>query len=344
MKLAVRLIKFGTNSPRNAGVNIGLVIFGFLLMINTMRCGAAELSYQVSIKGSKAEKQRLLNPQAEFAKLEALSGGRIGISAINTRNNQRIQYRAKEHFPMGCTSKVMGVAAILKMSMTNKRLLQEKIIYRKKDLTNWNPITEKHLADGMTISELCAAAISYSDNTAMNLLAKKLGGPQGLNAFARSIGDDHFRLDHLWPEEALASPDSLDDSTTPAAMQQSLQKLGLGDMLALPQREKLLTWLKNNVTGDARIRAGVPNGWIVGDKTGTGFHYGTTNDIAIIWPPKCSPLVVAIFYSSNKKEAKKREDIIASATHILVNAYARTDQCIKSSGMRYKFRTDVGQD
>jgi len=269
--------------------------------------------------------------QNELAQLEASSGGRLGLSAINTGNNQRIQYRAEERFPMGCTSKLMGVAAILKKSMTNKLLLQEKITYKKEDLTNWDPVTEKHLADGMTISELCAAAISVSDNTAMNLLAKKIGGPQGLNAFARSIGDDHFKLDHMWPEEAMASPDSLDDSTTPAAMEKSLQKFALGDVLAPSQREKLLIWLKNSNTGDARIRAGVPKNWIVGDKTGTGFYYGTTNDIAIIWPPQCPPIVVAIYYSHNKKQAHKREDIIASATRIVMNAYARSDHCINQT-------------
>jgi len=267
--------------------------------------------------------------QKKLTKLEISSGGRLGISAINTGNNQRIQYRAEERFPMGCTSKVVGVAAILKESMTNSQLLQEKITYTKGDLTNWAPITEKHLVNGMTVAELCAAAISYSDNTAMNLLAKKLGGPQGLNSFARSMGDNNFKLDHMWPEEALASPNSSDDSTTPSAMEKSLQKIALGDVLATSQREKLLTWMKNTVTGNARIRAGVPKGWVVGDKTGTGFHYGTTNDIAIIWPPKCAPIVVTIYYSHNKKDAPKREDIIASATHILLDEFAKTDQCIK---------------
>jgi len=266
--------------------------------------------------------------QEELAKLEASSGGRLGISAIDTANNVRIQYHANERFPMGCTSKVMGVSAILKRSMKNEQLLQEKVIYQKEDLLAWAPITKKHLADGMTISELCAAAISFSDNTAMNLLTKKLGGPQGLNAFARSIGDNAFQLDHWWPDEAMSGPDGL-DSTTPIAMGKSLQRLVLGDVLALPQREQLRAWLKSNTTGNARIRAGVPKGWTVGDKTGTGFYYGTTNDIAIIWPSKCAPMVMVIYYTNNKKDALQREDIIASATRLLLNDFARTDQCIK---------------
>lgn len=294
---------------------VALISAVLLTLINTML--NAQIQKQSSIK-------------EQLQKLERSSGGHIGIAALNTGTNQRIQYRAEESFPMGCTSKVIGVAAILKESMTNSKMLQERIKYTQKDLVNWTPITEKHLADGMTVSELCAAAISYSDNTAMNLLAQKLGGPQSLNSFARSIGDKQFKLDHTWPDEALASPESREDATTPAAMVTSLQKLVLEDELAVPQRELLRTWLINNVTGNERIRAGVPKGWVVGDKTGTGYNYGTTNDVAIIWPPKCAPIVVAIYYSSSKKESPKRNDVLASATRLLINEFANTDQCLRS--------------
>lgn len=270
-----------------------------------------------------------LTVHQQLAKLEAMSGGRLGVSAFNMGNNQRIQYRANESFPMGCTSKVIGVAAILKKSMADNKLLQEKVSYKKEDLTNWTPITEKHLVDGMTISELCAAAISYSDNTAMNLLTKKLGGPQAINAFARSVQDNKFKLDHWWPDEANSSPSSGEDATTPAAMEKSLYKLAFGNVLAEPQRKMLIDWLVNNVTGDARIRAGVSKSWKVGDKTGSGFHYGSTNDIAIIWPSQCAPIVVTMFYSSNIKEAPKREDVLATATRILIDEYAKKDLCIK---------------
>ncbi len=260
--------------------------------------------------------------QNQLAQLEATSGGRIGISAINTGNNQKIQYRADESFPMQCTSKVIGVAAILKKNMHDNQLLQKRIYYKKSDLTNWTPITEKHLTDGMTISELCAAAISYSDNTAMNLLARILGGPIGLNNFARSIGDTHFKLDHWWPEEALSSPQSMEDSSTPLAMNESLRKIIDGNVLAKPERAMLIAWLKENTTGDHRIRAGVPKNWIVGDKTGTG-SYGATNDIAVIWPPNGAPIFITIFYSSNEKNAPHREDVLASATRILIHFYTQ---------------------
>lgn len=269
---------------------------------------------------SHAEQTPPISIQQKLAQLETSSDGRIGVAAINLANNTSIQYRANERFPMGCTSKTMGVAAILKKSMSDNSLLQQKVLYSKSDVTDWSPITEKHVTDGMTISGLCAAAICYSDNTAMNLLANKLGGVQAINTFARSIGDQNFRQDHNWPQEALSGgPNNETDSTTPAAMEKSYQQLALGSVLAPHQRDLLLTWLKDNTTGNERIRAGVPKGWVVGDKTGTNVYYGTTNDVAIIWPPHSSPIVIAIYFTQNKKDAPHRNDVIASAARMVLS-------------------------
>jgi beta-lactamase class A len=241
------------------------------------------ISFAVYGISLSADAQPQTSIQQKLAALEASSGGRLGIYAINTMNNESIQYRAEERFPFCSTFKMMGVAAILKQSMTNKHLLQQKIKYGKEDIDIvWSPITdtEKHIADGMTISELAAAAIMYSDDTAINLLVKELGGPEAVNTFAHSIGDNTFRLDRLEPELNTAIPGDVRDTTTPKAMATSLQKLVLGDALALPQREQLRTWLVDNTTGNFRIRAGVPKGWVVGDKTGGGKYYGVTSNLS----------------------------------------------------------------
>jgi beta-lactamase class A len=267
--------------------------------------------------------------QNSFAELEATTGGRLGVSALNTANNMRVEYRAQERFPMNCTSKLIGVAAILKQSMTDISLLQQLVTYQKTDLTNWAPVTQKHITEGMTVSALSAAAIEHGDNTAMNLLLKKLGGIAAVNTFTRSLGDDTFHLDRDYPAEAESKPGDLRDTSTPAAMVKSLQQIALGDVLTPPLRSLLQEWMKNNSLGDARIRAGVPYGWIVGDRTGTGSGYGATNDIAVIWPPSCPPIVVSIFYTGKTKDAAKREDVIASATHIVLSELAQKDQCIK---------------
>ncbi|OYK80490.1 hypothetical protein CbuD7D7780_04280 [Coxiella burnetii] len=186
-------------------------------------------------------------------------------------------------------------------------------------------MTKNHINGGITVSELCAAALTLSDNSAANLLIKKLGGLTAINAFARSIGDKQFELDRLEPQLNSAIPGDIRDTTTPEAMANSLKRLTLGDILAFPQRIQLQTWLKNNTTGNAKIRAGVPKDWIVGDKTGSG-GYGTTNDIGIIWPPKRAPIVVAIFFTKNKKGAVSPDSIIERITRILMSAIVSTNR------------------
>lgn len=258
-----------------------------------------------------------LSLKKQLATLEASMDGKIGVFALNTANNQQIEYRSDEHFPIQSTFKVMVVAAILKQSMTDKHLLQQKITYSKKDMVFWSPITEQHLVDGMTLLDLCSAAMIHSDNTATNLIVNKLGGPQAVIAFARSIKNTTFRLDN-WEPNLNSNPKNLHDSSTPAEMAKSLQKLTLGTVLARPQQEQLITWMKGNKTGDTRIRAGVPKGWIVADKTGSGSNYGIANDIGIIWPPKGAPIVIAIYSVHKQKNAAAHDDLIASVTRLVM--------------------------
>lgn len=285
------------------------------------------LSNSPLLAATSTKKLNLL-PQ-ELAALESSSGGRIGISAINIANNSRIEYRGEERFPVCSTAKLMVVSAILKRSMINSHFLEQKVIYKKTDLAaGYSPITKKHLIDGMTISELCEAAIAYSDSTAMNILVKKLGGPKEITSFARSIGNNTFRLDRLEPKLNSAIPGDLRDTSTPAAMERSLQLLAFDKILAVPQQIKLKKWLKSNTTGNLRIRAGLPKDWIVGDKTGSG-KYGTTNDIGIIWPPKCSPIIIAIYFTQTKKAAAPRDDVIATTTRIILDYFAHADRCLR---------------
>ncbi len=270
--------------------------------------------------------------QEQLAELEGSSKGRIGVYMINTANNTYIGYRANERFPVGCTAKVIGVAAILSQSMSHRNLLSKKISYSAKNLTNWSPITKQHLATGLTIEQLCAAAISFSDNTAMNLLVKQMGGLSEMTHFAHTLGNTSFRQDNNWPKEAYSGgKDNLDDSSTPKDMAKSLQKLAFTNFLAYPQKKMLIAWLKANTTGSRRIKAGLPKGFMVADKTGTGGAYGTTNDLGIIWPPQCPPLIMAIYYTSENKSAATREDVVAAATRLLIQDLVQNEPCIRKN-------------
>ena len=107
--------------------------------------------------------------------LETAANGRVGVHGINTGNNKTIAFRANERFPLCSTNKIMGVGAALKQSENNKHFLDKVITYPESDLIIWSPITKKYLNAGMTNQALSRAAITHSDNTAINLLMKQLG-------------------------------------------------------------------------------------------------------------------------------------------------------------------------
>nr|CAM12805.1 class A beta-lactamase [Leminorella richardii] len=254
--------------------------------------------------------------QQKLADLEKSTGGRLGVALINTADNSQIVYRGDERFAMCSTSKVMAAAAVLKQSETDSRVLSKKRCDYKSRSDQLEPNCQEALGAGMTLAEMSAATLQYSDNTAMNKILTHLGGPEKVTAFARSIGDTTYRLDRTEPALNSALPGDPRDTTTPLAMAKSLRSLTLDNALGETQRAQLVEWMKGNTTGDASIRAGLPKNWIVGDKTGSG-DYGTTNDIAVIWPENRAPLILVTYFTQPQQNAKARRDVLASAAKIV---------------------------
>lgn len=253
-----------------------------------------------------------LEIRQKLAQLEKESGGRLGLAFIDTANNSEILYRAKERFPMCSTSKVMVVSSILKASERSIGLLDNKVLIKESDLVNYNPITGSYVGQEMTIAELSKAALQYSDNTAMNKLLTFVGGPMKVTKYARSIGDTKFRLDRKEPELNTAIPNDRRDTTTPLAMATSLKNITTGDVLDKQSRTILINWMKGNTTGNESIKAGIPSDWVIVDKTGAG-EYGTTNDIAVIFPKHSKPIILAIYFTQPDRNAKYRKDVLAAA-------------------------------
>jgi beta-lactamase class A len=263
-----------------------------------------------------AEHATASSATVQLRELETVFGGRLGVFACDTGNGARLRHRAGERFAFCSTFKLIAASGVLAKSVQVPGLLQRRIRYRQHELVNYSPITEKHVDDGMTVAALCAAALQYSDNTAGNLLINLLGGPAAVTAFARSIGNREFRLDRWETALNTAIPGDLRDTSTPEAMGNSLQRLVLGDALPDPQRAQLRDWLLGNTTGAERIKAGIPPDWKIGDKTGSGDH-GTANDIAVLWPPQRAPVIVAIYTTQQRQDARWRSDVIASAAKIV---------------------------
>jgi beta-lactamase class A len=169
----------------------------------------------------------------------------------------------------------------------------------------------------MSVDALIAAAVQYSDNTAANLLLEEIGGPPGLQRELRKINDTTTVVSRNEPALNEAVPGDQRDTSTPRALGADLRRYVLDDVLPEPRRQKLAGLLLGNTTGDAYIRAGVPSGWKVGDKTGSG-GYGTRNDIAVVWPPTGSPLVIAIQSDRGTPDAPSADALIAEATEVVI--------------------------
>ncbi|RAO08877.1 Beta-lactamase [Micromonospora noduli] len=256
-----------------------------------------------------------LAPDQEFRRLEEQFGARLGIYAVDTGTGRTVEYRADERFAYASTWKALAAAEVL--DGTTDAQLDRVVRYSTRDLVAHSPVTEKHVGEGMSLRALADAAVRYSDNTAGNLLLRHLGGPAGFEAKLRALGDtvtDVARYETALNE---GTPGDKRDTSTARALAGDLRAYTVGVALEPADRDVLRAWLRGNTTGAALVRAGVPAGWVVGDKTGTG-GYGTRNDIAVIWPPDRAPIVLAVLSSRDRKDATPDDAVIAQATRVVV--------------------------
>lgn len=254
---------------------------------------------------------------ARLAALERRHGGRLGVAILDTGSGRRIAYRGDERFLLCSTFKLLLAAAVLARVDRGVERLDRRLVFGADALLDWAPVTGLNAGPpGMSIQELCEAAVLMSDNTAANLLLHTVGGPAGLTAYARSLGDQMTRLDHIEPLNNSQHGDQ--DTTTPQAMLGGMQKILLEDARSASSRERLNRWFVLNQTGAQTLRAGLPSDWRVGDKTGGASH--ASNDIAIAWPPQREPWLIAAYYTTEKIDTAERKAVLAEVGRIVASS------------------------
>ncbi|MEZ5938338.1 MAG: class A beta-lactamase [Hyphomonadaceae bacterium] len=277
-------------------------------------------------------------PDAPFADIETRLGGRLGVCAIDAATGMMMTNRANDAFAMCSTFKWLLAAGVLNMAGHGGPQLDDKVLFSTKDLLAYAPVTRAMLEDpgrrldGLAgvaeamIGELCEAAVTVSDNTAANLLLEGVMGPQGLTYFLRSNGDGVTRLDRREPELNENAPGDPRDTTTPHAMARTLLRfLHETDVLSAPQRDRLIDWMIACSTGLDRLRAGLPDGWIAGDKTGTG-GAGAHNDVAIVWPEGRAgraPIAIASYISESSADAAAKAAAHAEVARRVAERFGR---------------------
>jgi len=256
-----------------------------------------------------------------FAEIEARLGGKIGVAAFDAESGQRLEFRPNERFLMCSTFKLLAAAAVLQRVDQEREQLDRFIPFTAADLLEYAPVTKQHVSEGgMKLGDLCAAAMEQSDNTAANLLLRILGGPSGVTNFARSLDDQVTRLDRTEPELNVSAPNDERDTTTPSAMCENLRRLLATDRLSVNSRNQLEAWLAANQTGAGMIRAAVPKEWKVGDKTGRS-RDGSTNDVAVLWPPKRKPIFIAIYSKGAKVTDPERLAAVVDTARIVLSSF-----------------------
>ncbi|WP_372665391.1 class A beta-lactamase [Amycolatopsis kentuckyensis] len=266
---------------------------------------------------SPAASSTAVAPQADFAPLEREFDARLGVYAVDTGSGRELAHRADERFGYASTHKAFSAAAVLQRTSVDG--LAKVLKYTRADLQENSPVTEKHVETGISLRDAIDAALRYSDNTAANLLFRELGGPPGLAAALRGIGDTTTHVDRIEPALNDLAPGDVRDTSTPRAMATTLRAFTLGSALPPEKRRILTDTMRANLTGAALIRAGAPAGWAVADKTGTG-EYATRNDIAIVWPPERAPIVLVVLSDKKTEHAGHDDRLIAAAAKLAFSA------------------------
>ncbi|HEX2546727.1 MAG TPA: class A beta-lactamase [Ramlibacter sp.] len=281
--------------------------------------GGAALVAWPCVARSDAARQATFD--REVRRIENASGGRLGVALRDSATGAGYAWRADERFPLTSTFKMLLAAQVLAAVDRGTEHLARRIAIQASDLVPYAPATQPRVGgEPMTLAELCEAAVALSDNVAANVLLAGFGGPAGLTAWLRTLGDTVTRLDRIEPQLNEAVPGDVRDTTTPAAMLRTMDRLVLGDALSPASRRQLTDWLLANKVGATRLRAQLPAGWRIADKTGAGAN-GTNNDVGVLWPPQRGPLLVAAYLTGSTADGPGRDRALAEVGRLAATLF-----------------------
>ncbi len=240
-----------------------------------------------------------------IARIEHDAGGPIGVALIDTHSGARFSHRATSRFPLCSTFKLLLAARLLHGADRGLWQLSERLPVRREDMLNNAPFSETRIGGSASLAEMAEAMCVLSDNPAANLALARIGGPAGLTAWLRSLGDTTTRLDRMEPEMNNETPGDPRDTTTPAAMLATSRALIEGRILSPAARARLFGWMHASRTADTMIRAALPPGWAEANKTGAG-SWRARNIVSHITPPGRRPIWVAAYLFAARSELAER--------------------------------------
>jgi len=246
-----------------------------------------------------ASSPELVGLERELSMLVADHPGEYGIAAFDLSDGSSVAINGDIPFPMASTVKIAIAAAYLAGVDQNRRSLDDMIY-------------------GRPAAKALELMIIRSDNRAADQLLATLGGPIAVQQWLSSQRITGIRVDRTIAE-LLREHGHLADSqdvATPVAMVSLLYKLDKGMVLMPQSRAFLFELMSRCETGTRRIRALLPVGTLVEDKTGT--LDGVTNDVGFITMPDGRRVAVAVF----SRGGRDRQSVIAEVSRAIYDRFA----------------------
>ena len=341
-----------------AYVLIGLFIAGgvtALYSANSFPYMTPEQRQAIRVVGERRVRWR-----QELERLTKDFNGRVGVCAKQDMAEACVH--GGERFPMQSVMKLPVVIAVMDAADHRTLHLDDQIVVRKEDLSVYvQPIAKLVGPQGYTttIDDLVRRAIVDSDNACVDILMAKLGGPtavrralQRLELYFVDVERDEKHLQSeinaLEWTPAYLDPAALDravaaapaakrdaafkayladrrDTATPDGIAEMLDRLAAGKLLSPTSTKRLLEILSQTTTFPDRLKAGVPDGWTIGHKTGTsGTWRGVTaafNDVGILTGPKGETISIAVFIAESKASDKDMAKLMADIARAIVTKY-----------------------
>ncbi|OOF66367.1 class A beta-lactamase [Rodentibacter sp. Ppn85] len=250
----------------------------------------------------KTEWQQTITQQEQKLKAD------IGVALLSAEGKVLFEYQGNRAFPLNSTHKAFVCGIALDLSEDNLLSFNYQFPIQSSDIVSYSPITQHKTA--MSLTELCSAAVSYSDNTAANLIVKQIGGVKVVSNYFKRQGLTQTRLDRTEPEMNRDNLKKGLDLTTPIEAVQLLHQFIFGDLLTQASKVRLTQWMLDDQVANDLLRSTLPRDWKIADKTGAGSH-GSRSIISVFWKPDGTAYLLSIYLTNTQATMEQRNQAIA---------------------------------